>query len=115
MHRGRKLAPGGCLLVYGALSSHRQTDPAAFEMPVFAPALVYSSTEVRGWLIYSWLTRQGVSEGSRMLRSLLDLMAEGRLQPPAAHRYHLDDARDAFTAAERAGHDAKPLLAFAQG
>jgi NADPH:quinone reductase-like Zn-dependent oxidoreductase len=32
----RHLAPGGRMLVYGALSSHRQTDPSAFEMPVFA-------------------------------------------------------------------------------
>ena len=110
----RQLAPSGRLLVYGALSSHRQTDPAAFEMPVFAPALVYSSAEVRGWLIFSWLARQGVNEGSRMLRTLLDLMAEGRLKPPAAHRYHIDDALEAFAAAERAGHDAKPLLVFSQ-
>jgi NADPH:quinone reductase-like Zn-dependent oxidoreductase len=29
----RHLAPGGRMLVYGALSSHRQTDPSAFEMP----------------------------------------------------------------------------------
>jgi threonine dehydrogenase-like Zn-dependent dehydrogenase len=50
-----------------------------------------------------------------MLRRLLDLMAEGRLKPPVARRYHLDDALEAFTAAERAGEDAKPLLAFAQG
>ncbi len=111
----RQLAPNGRLLVYGALSSHRQSDPAAFEMPVFAPALVYSSAEVRGWLIFSWLARHGVHEGSRMLRSLLDLMAEGRLKPPAAHRYQLDDALEAFAAAERAGHDAKPLLVFAPG
>lgn len=111
----RQLAQNGRLLVYGALSSHRQSDPAAFEMPVFAPALVYSSTEVRGWFIYSWLARLGVNEGSRMLRSLLDLMVEGRLTPPTARRYHVDDALEAFTAAEHAGHDAKPLLAFAQG
>jgi NADPH2:quinone reductase len=37
------------------------------------------------------------------------------LKPPAARRYHLDDALEAFTAAERAGEDTKPLLAFAQG
>jgi NADPH2:quinone reductase len=109
----RQLAPAGRLLVYGALSSHRQTDPAAFEMPVFAPALIYSSTEVRGWLIYTWLTRQGVSAGCRILRNLLNLIAEGRLTPPAAHRYHVDDAFEAFAAAERVGTDTKPLLSFA--
>jgi len=29
----RNLAPAGTMLVYGALSSHRQTDPAKFAMP----------------------------------------------------------------------------------
>ncbi|SIT47659.1 putative NADPH:quinone reductase [Paraburkholderia piptadeniae] len=110
----RQLAPNGRLLVYGALSSHRQTDPAAFEMPVFAPALVYSAAEVRGWFIFSWLARKGVSESSRTLRSLLDRMAEGTLKPPAARRYSVDRALEAFTAAERAAHDAKPLLVFAE-
>jgi NADPH2:quinone reductase len=70
---------------------------------------------VRGWLIFSWLARKGVSEGSHALRGLLDRMAAGSLKPPAAHRYHVDRALDAFTAAERAAHDAKPLLAFAEG
>lgn len=111
----RQLAPNGCLLVYGALSSHRQTDPAAFEMPIFAPALVYSSAEVRGWLIFSWLARKGVNEGSQTLRSLLDRMADGTLKPQAARRYHVDHALEAFTAAESAAHDAKPLLAFVEG
>jgi NADPH:quinone reductase-like Zn-dependent oxidoreductase len=111
----RQLAPNGCLLVYGALSSHRQTDPAAFEMPIFAPALVYSGAEVRGWFLFSWLARKGVSEGSQALRSLLDRMAAGSLKPPAARRYHVDRALEAFTAAERAAHDAKPMLAFGEG
>ena len=36
----RNLAPGGTMLVYGALSSHQQTDPAKFIMPLFAPRLI---------------------------------------------------------------------------
>jgi NADPH2:quinone reductase len=86
----------------------------AFEMPIFAPALVYSAAEVRGWLVFSWLARNGESEGGQRLRSLLDRMAEGSLKPPAARRYQLDGALEAFTAAESAAHDAKPLLAFAE-
>src|SRR6201996_3989743 len=39
----RNLAPAGTMLVYGALSSHRQTDPAKFLMPLFAPRLIYSA------------------------------------------------------------------------
>jgi len=44
----RNLAPAGTMLVYGALSSHRQTDPAKFLMPLFAPRLIYSTATVRG-------------------------------------------------------------------
>jgi NADPH:quinone reductase-like Zn-dependent oxidoreductase len=51
----RHLAPGGRSLVYGALSSHRQTDPAAFEMPVFGPRLIYSAAAVQGWYLFHWL------------------------------------------------------------
>jgi NADPH2:quinone reductase len=110
----RQLATNGRLFVYGVLSSHRQTDPVAFEMPIFAPALVYSAAEVRGWLIFSWLARKGLSESSTTLRSLLDRMAGGTLKPPAAQRYSLDRALEACTAAESAAHDAKPLLAFTE-
>ncbi|WP_395408342.1 zinc-dependent alcohol dehydrogenase family protein [Pseudoduganella sp. UC29_106] len=110
----RQLALNGRMLVYGALSSHRQTDPAAFEMPIFAPALVYSSVEVRGWLVFSWLARKGVTEASQALRHLMERMAEGSLKLPASRRYALDQAFDAFSAAESAGHDAKPLLAFSE-
>ncbi|WP_053572892.1 hypothetical protein [Caballeronia cordobensis] len=57
---------------------------------MFAPALVYSAAEVRGWFIFAWLARKRVSEGGQTLRSLLDRTAEGRLKPPAARRYHVD-------------------------
>jgi hypothetical protein len=33
--------------VYGALSSHRQPDPAKFTMPLFAPRLIYSTATGR--------------------------------------------------------------------
>nr|WP_236597320.1 zinc-binding dehydrogenase [Paraburkholderia kirstenboschensis] len=97
-----------------ALPSHRQTGPASFEMPVFAPALVYSAAEVRGWFIFSWRARNAASESSRTLSSLLDRMAEGTLKPPVACRYGVDRAHEAFAAAESAAHDARPLPAFAQ-
>ncbi|MCP3727495.1 zinc-dependent alcohol dehydrogenase family protein [Paraburkholderia sp. CNPSo 3272] len=108
----RQLAMNGRLLVYGALSSHRQSDPAAFEMPIFAPALVYSAAEVRGWFIFSWLASKGVTESSQTLRNLLDRMAEGTLKPPPAQRYRFDRAYEAFAAVESAARDTKPLLAF---
>src|SRR3984893_6565256 len=54
----RNLAPAGTMLVYGALSSHRQTDPAKFTMPLFAPRLIYSTATVCGWWLPRWVSSQ---------------------------------------------------------
>jgi NADPH:quinone reductase-like Zn-dependent oxidoreductase len=45
----RNLAPAGTMFVYGALSSHRQTDPPKFTTPLFDPRWVSSQplAEVR--------------------------------------------------------------------
>ena len=59
----RNLAPAGTMLMYGALSSHRQTDPAKFTMPLFAPRFIYSTATVRGWWRAGRVERGGV-EGS---------------------------------------------------
>ena len=40
----RALAPHGELVVYGALSTHRQTDPDKLTIPVFARSLIYETT-----------------------------------------------------------------------
>src|SRR6202020_45114 len=52
----RALAPGGELVVYGALSTHRQTDPAKLTIPVFARSLIYETKTVRGFWLFRWLT-----------------------------------------------------------
>jgi hypothetical protein len=85
-------------------------------MPIFAPALVYSGAEVRGWFLYSWLARKGVSEGSQAAVQCARSHGRGQLEAAgSARRYHGDRALGAFTAAEHTAHDAKPLLAFAEG
>src|SRR6201999_199563 len=58
----RNLAPAGTMLVYGALSSHRQTDPAKFLMPLFAPRLIYSTGTVCGWWLPRWVPSQLLGE-----------------------------------------------------
>ncbi len=58
----RNLAPAGTMLVYGALSSHRQTDPAKFLMPLFAPRLIYSTATVRGWWLPRWVPSQPLAQ-----------------------------------------------------
>ncbi|MBV9087984.1 MAG: zinc-dependent alcohol dehydrogenase family protein, partial [Acidobacteriaceae bacterium] len=78
----RNLAPAGTMLVYGALSSHRQTDPAKFIMPIFAPRLIYSTATVRGWWLRSWVPSQPVAEVRAATSDLLTMLSKGALTPP---------------------------------
>src|ERR1700761_7839881 len=71
----RNLAPGGTLLVYGALSSHRQTDPAKFAMPLFAPRLIYSTATVRGWWLPRWVPSQPLAEVRAATSELLVMLS----------------------------------------
>ena len=71
----RNLAPAGTMLVYGALSSHRQTDPAKFIMPLFAPRMIYSTTTVRGWWLPRWVGSQPLAEVRAATSDLLTMLS----------------------------------------
>ena len=81
------------MLVYGALSSHRQTDPAKFTMPLFAPRLIYSTATVRGWWLPRWVPSQPLAEVRTATSDLLTMLSNGALTPPAIVRYSLKDNR----------------------
>jgi len=104
------LQPGGRLLVYGALSSHRQSDPAAFEMPIFVPRLIYSATSVQGWFLFRWLNLTLIAEVSAALRSVLDRLATGQLRLPPAKVYRPSEVSTALAQAESSDRDGKPLI-----
>ncbi len=106
----RGLQPGGRLLVYGALSSHRQSDPAAFEMPLFVPRLIYSACTVEGWFLFHWLDVTPVAETSAALRSVLDRLATGQFRLPIAKVYSASDLSVALAKAEASDRDGKPLI-----
>ena len=107
----RSLAPGGRLLVYGALSTHRQVDPAAFEMPVFAPRLIYEATTVQGWFLFRWLDITPLEDCANVVRMVLNRMADRSLCMPSAKRHN--PAHYAAALADAEGQrDAKPLLDF---
>jgi NADPH2:quinone reductase len=110
----RCLAPGGRMLVYGALSSHRQSDPTAFEMPIFAPRLVYSAAEVRGWFQPHWLETTDEADSYKALESMLELMASGAVKLPPAQRYPASAYREALIAADGNSREGKPLLEFSR-
>jgi NADPH:quinone reductase-like Zn-dependent oxidoreductase len=110
----RNLAPAGTMLVYGALSSHRQTDPAKFIMPLFAPRLIYSTATVRGWWLPRWVPSQPLAEVRAATSDLLTMLSNGALTPPAVVRYSLKDFQEAVHLADGESGQQKVLLEFSE-
>ena len=108
----RNLAPAGTMLVYGALSSHRQTDPAKFTMPLFAPRLIYSTATVRGWWLPRWVPSQPLTEVRAATSDLLTMLSNGALTPQAIVRYPLKDFQEAVSLADGEAGQEKVLLDF---
>lgn len=106
----RHLAPGGRLLVYGALSSHRQTDPSAFEMPLFVPRLIYGAAVVQGWYLLHWFEVRPLAECRAICATVLDRLASGALCLPPAKRHRPKNITDALRDADGALRKSKPLL-----
>ena len=110
----RNLAPAGIMLVYGALSSHRQTDPAKFSLPLFAPRLIYSTATVRGWWLPHWVSSQPLAEVRRATSDLLTMLSNGALTPPTIVRYSLKDFQQAVHLADGEAGQQKVLLDFSE-
>jgi len=110
----RNLAPAGTMLVYGALSSHRQTDPAKFIMPLFAPRLIYSTVTVRGWWLPRWVPSQPLAEVRAATSDLLTMLSHGALTPPAIVRYSFKDFEEAVRLADGEAGQQKVLLDFSE-
>jgi len=109
----RNLAPAGTMLVYGALSSHRQTDPATFTMPLVAPRLIYATATVRGWWLPRWVSAQPLTAVRAATSALLTLLANGALTPPVSVRYALQDFHEAVRLADGEAGQHKVVLDFA--
>ena len=98
--------------MYGALSSHRQTDPAKFTMPLVAPRLIYSTATVRGWWLPRWVSSQPLAEVRAATNDLLTMVSNGALTPPATVRYSLKDFQEAVRLADGETGQQKVLLDF---
>jgi NADPH:quinone reductase-like Zn-dependent oxidoreductase len=110
----RNLAPAGTMLVFGALSSHRQTDPAKFTMPLFAPRMIYSTTTVRGWWLPRWVSSQPLAEVRAATSDLLTMLSNGALTPPTIVRYAFKDFQEAVRLADGETGQQKVLLDFSE-
>ena len=106
----RNLAPTGMLVQFGALSSHRQTDPAKFFMPVFSPKLIYSAATVRGWWIPRWLEIQPIERVRNVLTDLLSMIGEARLTLPPTTSIPLERFQEAISMADGGSSEGKKVL-----
>ena len=106
----RNLAPTGMLVQFGALSSHRQTDPAKFLMPVFSPKLIYSAATVRGWWIPRWLETQPIESVRKIVTHLLTMIADAHLTLPLTTSIPLERFQEAIAMADGGLSEDKKVL-----
>jgi NADPH:quinone reductase-like Zn-dependent oxidoreductase len=106
------LAPGGEVVVYGALSTHRQTDPAALTIPLPARSLVYEAKMVRGFWLNRWFGTASPADVQDALSEVRTLVTDGVLCIPEGRPFPLERFAEAISFAEAPAHGAKPLLVF---
>ncbi|MFI5977790.1 zinc-dependent alcohol dehydrogenase family protein [Streptomyces sp. NPDC051452] len=98
------LAPGGQVVVYGALSTHRQTDPAALTILLQARSVIYETKTVR------WFGTASPEIALHALSQVSDLVTDGVLTIPQGRPFPLEHFTEAVTAAEAPAHGTKPLF-----
>lgn len=108
----RALAPGGELVVYGALSTHRQTDADKLTIPVFARSLIYETKTVRGFWLFRWFNRTPKDRMAAAINTTMQLVDSGALRVPEGQPVPVENFSDAVYLAEAPAHGAKPLLVF---
>src|SRR5271156_678056 len=108
----RALAPHGELVVYGALSTHRQTDPDKLTIPVFARSLIYETKTVRGFWLFRWFTETPTDRMAAVIDRTVLLADSGVLRVPEGQPIPVEKFSDAVYLAEAPEHGGKPLLVF---
>jgi len=108
----RALAPHGELVVYGALSTHRQTDPDRLTIPVFARSLIYETKTVRGFWLFRWFNETPKDRMAATIDRTVQLVDSGALRVPEGQPIQLEKFSEAVYLAEAPEHGGKPLLVF---
>ncbi|MFD9001149.1 zinc-dependent alcohol dehydrogenase family protein [Streptomyces sp. NPDC059582] len=109
------LAPGGEVVVYGALSTHRQTEPAALTIPLQARSVIYETKAVRGFWLNRWFGTASPEDGLRALSEVRGLVADGVLTIPQGQPFPLERFTEAIALAETPARGAKPFFLFEDG
>lgn len=108
----RSLAPHGQLIVYGALSTHRQTDPDKLTIPIFARSLIYDTKTVRGFWLFRWFTETPKDRMAATIDRVIRLAGSGVLRVPEGQAIPVEKFSEAVRLAEAPEHGGKPLLVF---
>ncbi|ORA28312.1 NADPH:quinone reductase [Mycobacterium aquaticum] len=108
----RALAPGGELIVYGALSTHRQTDADKLTIPVFARSLIYETKTVRGFWLFRWFTQTPNDQMTAAINRTVQLVDSGVIRVPEGRPIPVEKFSEAVYLAEAPDHGGKPLLIF---
>jgi NADPH2:quinone reductase len=108
----RALAPHGELIVYGALSTHRQTDPDKLTIPVFARSLIYETKTVRGFWLFRWFNETPKDRRAATIDRTVRLADSGALRVPEGQPIPVEKFSEAVYLAEAPEHGGKPLLVF---
>lgn len=108
----RALAPGGELVVFGALSTHRQTDPDKLTPPIFSRSLIYETKAVRGFWLFRWFTKTPKDRMAATIDRTLQLADSGVLRVPQGQPIPVEKFSEAVYLAEAPEHGSKPLLVF---
>ncbi|HEY3996777.1 MAG TPA: zinc-dependent alcohol dehydrogenase family protein [Mycobacterium sp.] len=108
----RALAPGGELVVFGALSTHRQTDPDKLTIPIFARSLIYETKTVRGFWLFRWFTETPKDRMAATIDRTVQLADSGAIRVPDGQPMSLEKLSEAVYLAEAPAHGGKPLLVF---
>src|SRR5690349_2626248 len=91
----RALAPHGELIIYGALSTHRQTDPDKLTVPIFARSLIYETKTVRGFWLFRWFTQTPKDRMIAAIDRTLQLAESGALRVPEGQPIPVEKFTDA--------------------
>ena len=108
------LAPGGEMIVYGALSTHRQIDPDKLTIPLFARSVIYGTKIVRGFWLNRWFATTPQEQIGAALATTFGLVASGTIQIAEGQPQKLEQFAEAVRLAEAPAHGGKPLFMFGE-
>jgi NADPH2:quinone reductase len=101
---------GGTMVVYGALSTHRQTSADALTLPLFARPLIYQAQTIRGWWLMQWFRRTPPADVQQAFSEVVAQVARGIISIPEGKHFKFEQLKEAFEAAESVGRGSKILL-----